>query len=164
MGLMGEIGNLNILYFIIPIIAFLLWYSKRKKKRIEMKPEEGKEIFIEPEIIEPERKETPSPRGFEHPRRNIMEETYWKRVVALIGVLAFLIFSISFAWGIANNKFASSSNVVCSEPPKIPDCICDPVIPPCPNITCPPCICPNVSSVCICPNITVVYNYTNSSI
>jgi len=164
MGIMEEIGSLNILYFLIPIIAFLIWYFKKKKKRVGM-VEEKKETIYEPqiEVMKPEKKEMPPepPR----PREIVMEETDWKRVVIFIGVLGFLIFSIAFSWGVINNKFASSSNVVCSE---CPECNCNPAPCIC-NMTCektecPPCICNVTTNPIINVYYNITYNQTNSTV
>lgn len=170
MGLAEEIGKLSILYFVIPLVIFVIWYLKKryfkkKKKRIGVEPEKEKKMY-EPhiEVMRPERKEMPR---FE-PSREVVMETDWKAVAIFIGVIALVVTAIGFVWGVANNKFASSSSVSCPDI-DIPSCNCPVCI--CPNTTlsCSPCVCPNVSSVCICPNVTVnqitnIYNQTNSTI
>ena len=116
-------------------------------ENLEIKPEQ--KISDKPQIIEQIHPTTTSIKG-------------WQNIFILLGISCLIILTITFTWGVTNDKFISSPSFIC---PK-----CDPQIqcPPC-NLECPSPIC-NTTLTCnnTCPqpftNFTIILNQTNTSV
>lgn len=183
MSLIEEIGQLNILYIIIPSILIAIAVHKLRKAQKQPKKQE---IPVTPpvqsDMIEPvamsdlkvdttpkppmTQVQTPpaTPTKLEPPQIFYLPEgggdIAWNRVFIVSVVIALFIFLLIFGWGVYTDKFKSSSNVETNYPDiEIPECV-PPEIPDC--ICNPaPCIC---NTTVEAPIVNVYYNLTNSTV